>query len=138
MTTSEEKRQPEITLTGCGYHRVLELISDKWTALVIYALENGSVRYGELLRKIEGISKKMLTHTVRKLERDGLVHRHITPIVPPTVEYSLTPLGESLLEPMRSLRQWIRVHDSQVMAARVNFDQTYNKDNDSPNLEDHL
>lgn len=93
---------------------------------MIYALENGSIRYGEMKRIIEGISKKMLTQTVRRLERDGLVQRHITPTVPPAVEYSLTPLGETLLQPMRELRQWGRIHYSHVETARANYDLTYN------------
>lgn len=70
----------------------------------------------------------MLTQTLRKLERDGLVQRHITPSVPPMVEYSLTPLGESLLQPMRELRQWGRENYVRVEAARVNFDLTYSDD----------
>lgn len=127
MSSSGKAIQPDISLASCGYSRVLELISDKWTALIIYALENGSIRYGEILRRIEGISKKMLTQTVRKLERDGLVQRHITPVVPPIVEYSLTPMGEALLQPMRELRQWVRIYDSQVKEARVNYDHNNNK-----------
>lgn len=128
MTLSAKTRQPDISLAVCGYSRVLEMVSNKWTALVIYALENGSIRYGEMGRRIEGISKKMLTQTVRKLERDGLVQRHITPTMPPIVEYSLTPLGETLLQPMRELRQWARINYSYVEAARANYDLTYNKD----------
>ncbi|WP_082926752.1 winged helix-turn-helix transcriptional regulator [Paenibacillus tuaregi] len=122
MTSSAKIKQPDISLTICGYSRVLEIISNKWTALVIYALENGSIRYGEMERRIEGISKKMLTQTLRKLEWNGLVQRHITPTVPPAVEYSLTPLGESLLQPMRELRQWGRENYWSVEEARANYD----------------
>ncbi|TKH43016.1 helix-turn-helix domain-containing protein [Paenibacillus sp. FSL R10-2782] len=127
MTSSITKKQPDITLAGCGYSRVLDIISNKWTALVIYALENGRIRYGDISRRVEGISKKMLTQTVRKLERDGLVQRHITPTVPATVEYSLTPLGETLLLPMKELRQWGRTNYSHVEEARVNYDLKYSK-----------
>ena len=67
----------------------------------------------------------MLTQTVRKLERDGLVQRHISPTVPPSVEYSLTPLGETLLQPMKELRQWGRVNYTQVVEARANYDFAY-------------
>lgn len=88
-------------------------------------MENGKIRYGEVLRRVEGISKKMLTQTVRKLERDGLVQRHITPTVPPSVEYSLTPLGETLLQPMKELRQWGRVNFAQVVEARASYDDAY-------------
>jgi DNA-binding HxlR family transcriptional regulator len=125
LTSTSKTRKPDISIADCGYSRVLELISDKWTALVIYALENGSVRYGELLRRIEGISKKMLTQTVRKLERDGLIQRFVAPTVPPAVEYSLTPQGESLLHPLQELRQWGREHTSHIKAARASYDLTY-------------
>ncbi|UUZ84984.1 helix-turn-helix transcriptional regulator [Paenibacillus sp. P26] len=128
MAPSGKSNQPDISLTNCGYSRVLELISDKWSALVIYALENGSDRYGEIRRRIEGISKKMLTQTLRKLERDGLVQRQMEPAIPPTVEYSLTPLGETLLQPMKELRQWVRVNNPHVEAARAKYDLTYGKD----------
>ncbi|MFD0698667.1 winged helix-turn-helix transcriptional regulator [Paenibacillus sp. GCM10027628] len=131
MTSSAKTKQPDISLAVCGYSKVLEIISNKWTALVIYALENGSIRYGEMERRIEGISKKMLTQTVRKLEWNGLVKRHITPTVPPAVEYSLTPLGESLLQPMRELRQWGRENYLHVEAARANSDLTYSKETQS-------
>lgn len=128
MTSSPTTKQPDISLAGCGYRRVLEIISNKWTSLVMYALEDGSIRYGEMGRRIEGISKKMLTQTVRKLERDGLVQRHIIPTMPPTVEYSLTPLGESLLQPMKELRQWARAHYASVEAARAEYDLVNCKD----------
>ena len=98
--------EPDISLSICGYSKVLDIISNKWTALVIYAMEDGIIRYSDIRRRIEGISKKMLTQTLRQLERDGLVKREITPSVPPIVEYSLTPLGVLLLEPMRALNQW--------------------------------
>lgn len=94
----------------------------------MYALEDGSVRYGELERRIEGISKKMLTQTLRRLERDGLVERHVTPTVPLIVEYSLTPLSGTLLEPMKELRQWGRDHYLHVEAARANYDLNYGKE----------
>ncbi|MCP1311021.1 winged helix-turn-helix transcriptional regulator [Paenibacillus tyrfis] len=132
MTSSPKTRPSGISPATCGYSRVLELISDKWTALVIYALEDGSVRYGEMGRRIDGISKKMLTQTVRKLERDGLVRRHVTPTVPPTVDYSLTPLGETLLQPMKELRQWVRVNYSHVEAARASYDLAHGGDSQAP------
>lgn len=127
MTTpnSTKTGQPDISISACGYSKVLEIISNKWTALVIYAMEDGIIRYGEIGRRIEGISKKMLTQTLRQLERDGLVQRDITPSVPPIVEYSLTPLGETLLQPMRELKQWTRANYSLVEQARATYDQTY-------------
>lgn len=131
MAHSATKRS-DITLSNCGYSKVLDIISSKWAALVIYAMENGKIRYGEMLRRVEGISKKMLTQTVRKLERDGLVQRHITPTVPVNVEYSLTVLGESLLQPMKTLRQWGRDNYTQVVEARDKYDLAGTPDSDPP------
>ncbi|OMD38639.1 winged helix-turn-helix transcriptional regulator [Paenibacillus odorifer] len=115
--------EPDISLSICGYSKVLDIISNKWTALVIYAMEDGIIRYSDIKRRIEGISKKMLTQTLRQLERDGLVQREITPSVPPIVEYSLTPLGESLLEPMRALNRWTSQNYVWVEKARASYDQ---------------
>lgn len=120
--------QPDISISICGYSKVLEIISNKWTALVIYAMEDCIIRYSDIRRRIEGISKKMLTQTLRQLERDGLVQREITPAIPPIVEYSLTPLGISLLEPMRALNQWTNINYSLVEQARTAFDQVYNEE----------
>ncbi|WP_339267692.1 helix-turn-helix domain-containing protein [Paenibacillus sp. FSL R5-0744] len=115
--------EPDISLSICGYSKVLDIISNKWTALVIYAMEDGIIRYSDIRRRIEGISKKMLTQTLRQLERDGLVKREITPSVPPIVEYSLTPLGVSLLEPMRALNRWTSQNYVWVEKARASYDQ---------------
>jgi len=132
LTTSAKTLKNDISVAVCGYSKVIEIISNKWTALIIYALENGRIRYGEMERRIEGISKKMLTQTLRKLERNGLIQRHITPTVPSTVEYFLTPLGESLLQPMKELRQWGRENYLHVEAARTHYDLTYGKELQSP------
>ncbi|MEK3663585.1 helix-turn-helix domain-containing protein [Paenibacillus sp. FSL F4-0236] len=115
--------EPDISLSICGYSKVLDIISNKWTALVIYAMEDGIIRYSDIRRRIEGISKKMLTQTLRQLERDGLVKREITPSVPPIVEYSLTPLGVSLLEPMRALNRWTSQNYVWVEKARASYDE---------------
>lgn len=120
--------QPDISISECSYSKVLEIIANKWSALVIYALEDGIIRYGDISRRIDGISKKMLTQTLRQLERDGLVQRDMTPFVPPIVEYSLTKLGESLLEPLSSLKQWTRTNYSLVELARSSFDQANEKE----------
>ncbi|WP_235550170.1 winged helix-turn-helix transcriptional regulator [Paenibacillus sp. Soil724D2] len=124
MFLTDKGNHPDISLRVCGYSRMLEIISSKWTVLVFYALENGSARYGEMGRRIEGISKKMLTQTLRQLERDGLVMRHLTPTIPPRVDYSLTPLGESLLKPMQELKKWTVDHYSDVEQARDHYDQS--------------
>jgi DNA-binding HxlR family transcriptional regulator len=105
----------------CGSQQVLDLVANKWTALVIYALSRGTRRYSELQREIEGVSQKMLTQTLRNLERDGIVERVVYPVVPPKVEYSLTPLGETLIEPLGSLCRWAEAHCDELQAARAKF-----------------
>lgn len=112
----------DISLTACGYSHVLEIISNKWTSLVIYALEDGTIRYGAMQRRIEGISQKMLTQTLRQLERDGLVSRKVTPSVPSIVEYTLTPIGETLIPHLRMLKEWASEHYSVVTKAREEYD----------------
>ena len=90
----------------CPSRVVLDRIADKWTALIIQVLANGTQRYAELRRTIGGISQKMLTQTLRSLERDGLVLRKVHPVVPPKVEYSLTRLGRTLIDPLHALCRW--------------------------------
>lgn len=107
----------------CHYRRALEVISSKWTVLVFYELEREDLRYNDLRRKVEGVTQKMLTQTLRHLERDGLVSRRVYPTVPPSVEYSLTPLGRTLIEPMRSLHKWTEQHYDSVLDARQAFDR---------------
>ncbi len=112
-------RQPANVFNArCGSQRVLDLIANRWTALVIYSLAGGTQRYSELHRKIGGVSQKMLTQTLRKLERDGLVERRVFPVVPPKVEYSLTPLGRTLTGPLRAICQWAEEHLPQLERAR--------------------
>lgn len=102
--------------------RVLEMIADKWTTLVVCVLSQGTRRYSELEREIEGLSQKMLTQTLRNLERDGFVERKVYPVVPPKVEYSLTPLGESVLDVLAALCRWSEEHIDEVEAARARHD----------------
>ncbi|CAN5628278.1 helix-turn-helix domain-containing protein [soil metagenome] len=103
--------------------QVLDLIANKWTTLTICVLSLGTKRYSELEREIDGLSQKMLTQTLRRLERDGLVERKVYPVVPPKVEYSLTPLGETLIGLLGSLREWAEVHLNEVEAARTRHDR---------------
>jgi DNA-binding HxlR family transcriptional regulator len=98
--------------------QILDLIADKWTALIILALSRGTKRYSELHRTIGGVSQKMLTQTLRGLESNGLVNRKVYPTVPPMVEYSLTPLGESLVKPLKTLCDWASEHMNEVAEAR--------------------
>lgn len=107
-----------ITQESCLSRQVLNLIADKWTALVFYSLSNGCVRSAELLRTIEGISQKMLSQTLRDLEKNGLVIRCVYPTVPPAVEYGLTPLGETLKAPINALATWAEEHLPEVVEAR--------------------
>ena len=110
------------TATQCPLRELLDRLGDKWCPLVIVTLANGTLRYGELRRAIGGISKRMLTRTLRRLERDGLVTRTVHPTVPPSVEYSLTPTGMSLSGAITSLREWAYANDPEVKAARAAYD----------------
>jgi len=98
---------------------VLSRIADKWTALIIHVLAGGTRRYAELQREIGGISQKMLTQTLRSLERDGLVTRKVHPVVPPRVEYALTPLGRTLIEPLNAICRWAEKHLRQLETNRA-------------------
>lgn len=114
----------------CPAQQALERIADKWTALVIYRLETGPKRSSELQREIGGISSKMLTQTLRSLERDGLVRREVFPVVPPKVEYSLTPLGRTLTEPLKAICRWAEANMPKVEAARRTFEAREGRDQD--------
>ena len=113
-----KKQKCDVMNPDCPSRKVLERIADKWTSLVIYALAEKTLRYGELQRRIGGVSQKMLTQTLRSLEQDGLVARKIYPVVPPMVEYSLTPLGKTLIEPLTAIRQWAERHLSKLLQNR--------------------
>jgi len=98
-------------LEDCAPRRVLELFSTKWTSMILHALHvrhEGSARSGVLLRSLPGISQKMLTQTLRELEASGLVHRKVRDTVPPEVDYSLSPLGQRVIEPIELLYDWAR------------------------------
>lgn len=123
VTSNKKQSQSNIFLATCTSRQVLHLIADQWTALVIYALEGGTKRFSQLLRQIDGISKKMLSQTLRDMEHNGLVQRVVYPVVPPRVEYSLTPLGQTLIEPITALRHWAEEHLDEVKEARVKHDQ---------------
>jgi DNA-binding HxlR family transcriptional regulator len=108
---------------ACPSRLILDRIADKWTTLIMGILEQSEHRrFNELRRLIGGISQKMLTQTLRDLERDGLVKRTIFPEVPPRVEYELTELGRTLCGPLGSLTQWAHDHMDEVKAAQTRFD----------------
>ncbi|MDN3356143.1 helix-turn-helix domain-containing protein [Actinomadura sp. DC4] len=122
-TTDEPVVRFDAFAASCPSRRLLDTISNKWASLTIVALGlGGRMRYSELSARIEGVSQKMLTQTLRNLERDGLLTRTVTPSVPVRVDYELTPLGMSLLEPMHHLKEWAEAHMPEVDAARTAYD----------------
>jgi DNA-binding HxlR family transcriptional regulator len=129
MTAAQQRAQAKTKydafLAACPSRQLLDRISDKWVTLILAALGSGgcdgdprSMRYSELLRLLAGVSQKMLTQTLRSLERDGLVTRTVTPTVPVTVTYELTDLGLSLHQMMRGLKTWAETHMDDVLANR--------------------
>lgn len=109
-------------LAACPSRQVLDRISDKWVTLVLVALAGGSLRYTDLCRTIAGVSQKMLTQTLRTLERDGLVTRTVTPTVPVRVDYALTPLGQSLMPAVNAVKAWAEQHIGEIQASRAAYD----------------
>src|SRR5918992_806437 len=116
MTGHERHAEPNVLNAQCPSRQALDLIADKWTMLVIKALADGIHRYGALHRAIGGISQKMLTQTLRALERDGLVERTVYPVVPPMVEYALTPLGTTLVDLLTAVAVWAEQHQAEIAA----------------------
>jgi DNA-binding HxlR family transcriptional regulator len=125
--TAAQRRERErfafnVFLAQCPSRQLLDRLSDKWVGLVICALEDGPRRYSEIAREVAGVSQKMLTQTLRSLERDGMVTRTATATVPVTVTYELTDLGLSLHEMMRGLKSWAQTHMDDVFAHRETYD----------------
>jgi DNA-binding HxlR family transcriptional regulator len=106
----------------CPSRQILDRIGDTWSVLIIVSLAGGPRRYSELAGFIEGVSPKMLTQTLRALERDGMITRTVFPVVPPHVEYDLTALGRSLLGLVSGLEAWAEEHIADVAAARGTYD----------------
>lgn len=115
--------------TNCAGHQILEHVASKWTVLIVYALTQGKKRYSELKQQIVGVSPKMLIQNLRSLERYGLIEREVYPTVPPRVEYSLTPLGASLVEPLAILGEWAYQHISEVKTAMEDYDNNPDPNN---------
>ncbi len=113
---------PDVMSEVCPSRPVLALIADKWTMLILPALQNGPRRNSELLRAVGGVSQKMLTQTLRELERNGLIERRDYGEIPPRVDYRLTALGHSLTGPIWALDRWAEKHFAEVEAARAAFD----------------
>lgn len=122
--TIETTQRPvwDVYKATCPTRLVLDCIADKWAAMVVGVLLNGTRRFGELRKSIEGVSQKMLTQTLRSLERDGIVSRRVFASVPPKVEYTLTPLGLSLGRIVDELRQWSESNIEQVLDSQQQFD----------------
>ncbi|MFE6172281.1 winged helix-turn-helix transcriptional regulator [Streptomyces sp. NPDC056464] len=122
--TQEQRTDWDPYTGGCPSREVLDRIGDKWTVLVLAELaESGTKRYTALRRKLDGVSEKMLTQTLRALERDGLVRRTVHPEIPPRVEYEITELGSTLREILTVLKGWSIDHTAEILAARVAYDQ---------------
>ena len=119
---AEAARRYDAYLASCSTRQLLDRISDKWVTLVLSALADGPQRYSDLSRRIAGVSQKMLTQTLRNLERDGLLTRTVTPSVPVRTDYELTALGASLLDLLRHLKEWAEEHMREVDEARATYD----------------
>lgn len=113
---------------NCPTRLVLNRIADKWTVLIVGSLSHGTKRFGELKREITGISQKMLTQTLKGLVRDGLINRKVYPTVPPKVEYSLTPLGETLIMLLSDIRDWLENNIEKVLKAQKKYDSATSTD----------
>jgi DNA-binding HxlR family transcriptional regulator len=132
---AQAKADYDAFLAGCPSRQLLDRISDKWVALILAALGSDdpnrlgtgcagkrSMRYSELSRRLAGVSQKMLTQTLRSLERDGLITRTVTPTVPVTVTYEMTGLGLSLQQVMQRIKEWAETHMDEVLANRDEYD----------------
>ena len=126
-TTAAQRRQQarveyDAFIKSCPTNQLLDRISDKWVSLIVSALAGGPMRYSDLGRKIAGVSPKMLTQTLRSLERDGIVSRTVTPSVPVRVDYELTPLGGNLSCLLTAVKDWAEHHIEEVVEARERYD----------------
>jgi len=115
------RQRAELT-AACPVRDVLDRVGDKWSALILRELHPGPKRFGVLRRAIEDISQRMLTETLRNLQRDGFISRKVIPVTPPQVEYSLTPLGQSLGMQLSNLAMWAGVHHDAIRDARRDYD----------------
>ncbi|MEV6108640.1 helix-turn-helix domain-containing protein [Streptomyces sp. NPDC051940] len=127
MTAAERRDEARAAydafLAVCPSHQLLSRIADKWTALIVSALADGPLRYGELARRIASISQKMLTQNLRALERDGVVSRTVTPEVPVRVDYELTDVGRDLLPVLVAIKSWAETHIEGILTSRETYDR---------------
>ncbi len=115
--------EPEVFTLNCPTQQILDVIANKWTVVVMYCLAYRPRRYSEIQRQVEGISQKVLTQTLRRLERHGLVERRVLSEQPVNVEYLLTDLGEGLLEPLLAIANWSRQYFPTIVESRNQYDQ---------------
>lgn len=118
----EGRASYQARFAACPANRLIDRIGDKWVAVLLNELAEGPRRYGDLARAIAGASQKMLTETLRSLERDGLISRTVTPAVPVRVDYALTELGRSLLPVMEAMKQWAEQNIDRIDSAREAYD----------------
>jgi DNA-binding HxlR family transcriptional regulator len=126
MSVSEElqgMRPPNVNAADCPSRLVLEHVTSRWGVLVLAELLGGTRRFSELRRAVGGVSEKMLAQTLQTLERDGCVHREAHPVIPPRVEYRLTPLGEEAARQVWALARWSEARVPDVLAARASYDR---------------
>ncbi len=121
-----EWRRLELDPAGCPVRNVLDHVGDKWTTLILISLAAGPIRFNSLNRAIPDISKRMLTQSLRNLERDGLIEREVFPTKPPGVEYRLSPLGHSVLQPLVALVEWAEANFAAIQRSRDNYDAMEN------------
>ncbi|WP_307626955.1 winged helix-turn-helix transcriptional regulator [Streptomyces turgidiscabies] len=125
MDTPEEQPLPyDVFAKACPSRGTLEHVTGRWGALTLGALHEGSLRFNELRRRVDGVSEKMLSQTLQGLERDGLVHREAQPTNPPRVDYELTPLGHEVAERLLELIRFVEGRMDSVLAARARYDET--------------
>lgn len=125
------QRQPAVDVLNmhCPSRTVLRHLTDRWTPMIVAVLAHGErVRFKDIRALVQGISPKVLTETLRSMERDGLVRREVTPSVPPRVDYQLTELGSSTVEPLAALRRWAEEHVDEVLTHRDSYDVTQRAD----------
>jgi len=113
---------PDVNAANCPSRRVLEHVTSRWGVLVLAALLDGTRRFSELRRTVGGVSEKMLAQTLQALERDGFVHREAHPVIPPHVDYSLTPIGEEAARQVWSLARWVEGNLASVLTAQGAYD----------------
>jgi DNA-binding HxlR family transcriptional regulator len=132
--TESETATPERTVyaASCPTRQVLDRVADKWTTLITGVLSKGPHRYGQIARAADGVSPRVLSRTLRDLERDGLVHRELITARPPAVEYTLTPLGHDLERIIAPLRDWAERHMDDIHAAREQFDDQIGQQDRTP------